>query len=389
MKRKIIIVSGTRADYGLLKKLTLLLQKDEQFETYLAATGTHLSEKHGMTINLIKQDNIKNILEVDIKISGDQPQDISRSLAEGIRGFSELYTKIKPEFILVLGDRYELWSACMPATIFNIPIVHIHGGESTQGVIDEAVRHSITKMAHLHFCSHPAYKKRIIQMGEQEDHVHTVGAVGLDRIKEMDFLSKDELAKNLGISFGKKNILCTFHPVTIDANESAHEVIALTGAIEKILEDGDVKVFITFPNSDTYSSVIQKKWDELINKFPNNVHGFVNLGDLRYLSLMKEVDLVLGNSSSGILEAPFLKKAVVNVGIRQQGRLSSHHVIDCSGDKSNIIAAVSKAISKDFQNGLTATDSIYGEGNSASMIYELIKQTEFKNINLKIFNDRL
>lgn len=387
MKKKIIIVSGTRADYGLLKKLTMLLQQDEDFETYLAATGAHLSEKHGMTINLIKQDKIENILEVDIKIAGDQPLDVCTSLAEGIKGFSELYKKIKPEFIIVLGDRYELWSACMPATIFNIPIVHIHGGESTQGVIDEAVRHSITKMAHLHFCSHESYRKRIIQMGERTDRVHVVGAVGLDRIKEMNFLSREELTKNLAVNFGKKNILCTFHPVTLDAEESAQEVGALTEAIESILGTEDIKIFVTFPNSDTYSSVIQQKWNELIKKYPNNVHGFVNLGDLRYLSLMKEVDLILGNSSSGILEAPFLNKAIVDVGLRQQGRLRSGHIIHCEGNKKDIVAAISKALSNEFQSGLAKTPSIYGDGNSSTTIHNLIKKTDFKNIVFKIFND--
>lgn len=387
MKKNIVIISGTRADYGLLKKLTVLLQSDNEYETYFAATGTHLSEKHGKTINLIKNDGIKNIVEVDLEISGDQPQDVCLSLSEGVKSFSELYKKIKPEFIIVLGDRYELWSACMPATIFNIPIVHIHGGESTQGVIDEAVRHSITKMAHLHLCSHETYKKRIIQMGEKKENVHVVGAVGLDRIKEMTFLSREELEKNLAITFGKKNILCTFHPVTLDEKESAKEIEALTSAIESILTGDEVKVFITFPNSDTYSSVIQQKWNELIKKYPRSVYGFVNLGDLRYLSLMKEVDLVLGNSSSGILEAPFLNKAVVDIGLRQQGRLRSGHIIHCEGNKNEIASAITKALSNEFQSGLTKTPSIYGNGTSSAMMYDLIKKTNFKNIVFKIFND--
>jgi UDP-hydrolysing UDP-N-acetyl-D-glucosamine 2-epimerase len=387
MKKNIVIITGTRADYGLLKKLTVLLQADNTYETFFAATGTHLSEKHGKTIDLVKNDGIKNIIEVDLKISGDQPQDVCLSLSEGVKAFSELFKKIKPEFIIVLGDRYELWSACMPATIFNIPIVHIHGGESTQGVIDEAVRHSITKMAHLHLCSHDTYKKRIIQLGEKKENVHVVGAVGLDRIKEMAFLTRDGLQKNLGVAFGKKNILCTFHPITIDEKESAKEIEALTGALENILNGDEIKVFITFPNSDTYSSVIQQKWNELIKKYPQCVHGFVNLGDLRYLSLMKEVDLVLGNSSSGILEAPFLNKAVVDIGLRQQGRLRSGHIIHCEGNKNEIESALAKALSDDFQIDLVKTPSIYGNGNSSAMMYDLIRKTNFKNIVFKIFND--
>lgn len=390
MKRKLIVVSGTRADYGLLKKLVFLLQNDDEFETYFAATGTHLSNKHGNTINLIKEDKVKNILEVDIKISGDQPSNIVQSLSFGINKFSELYKEIQPDFIIVLGDRYELWAACIPATIFNIPIVHIHGGESTQGVIDEAIRHSITKMAQLHLCSHESYKKRIVQMGEQPERVHVVGATGLDRINDMIFLTREELSKNLGVIFGEKNILCTFHPVTLNAEESSAEVHALTESIEQFLnESNDIRFFITFPNSDTYSSVIQENWDLLIKKFPDNVYGFVNLGDLRYLSLMNEVDLVLGNSSSGILEAPYLKKAIVDVGIRQQGRLRSGHLIHCEGSLDEIKAAIKKGLSKEFQSGLEGIPSIYGEGNSAPLMYEIIKRTNFKNNILKKFNDIL
>ncbi len=387
MKRKIIIVSGTRADYGLLKKLTMLFQQDDSFETFFAATGTHLSDKHGKTINLIHEDKIKNVVEVDIKIEGDQPQDITHSLAVGIEQFSNLYKKINPEFIIVLGDRYELWSACMPASIFSIPIVHIHGGESTLGVVDEAVRHSITKMSHLHLCSHEDYRQRIIRMGETPERVHVVGAIGLDRIKEMNFMSRTELEKNLGIHFYKKNILCTFHPVTLDAAESLKEVTALTDVLEEILQNGDVNLFITFPNSDAYSSDIQQKWDSLIKKFPENVKGFTNLGDLRYLSMMKESDLILGNSSSGIIEAPFLKKAVVDIGLRQEGRLKSEHIIHCEGTKTEIKAAITKALSSEFQSSLSQTQSIYGEGNSVHKIYELIKRTNFKGIIFKIFFD--
>ena len=387
MKRKIIIVSGTRADYGLLKKLTMLFQNDDSYETHFAATGTHLSEKHGKTINLIRQDNIKNVVEVDIQIEGDQPQNIAHSLAIGIEQFSNLYKKINPEFIVVLGDRYELWSACIPAAIFSIPIVHIHGGESTQGVIDEAVRHSITKMSHLHLCSHEDYRQRIIRMGENPERVHVVGAVGLDRIKEMHFMTKPELEQNLGIHFGTKNILCTFHPVTLDASESLKEVSALTETLEELLDQSDVRLFITFPNSDTYSSAIQQKWDALIKKYPSKVKGFANLGDLRYLSMMKNVDLILGNSSSGIIEAPFLKKAVVNIGLRQEGRLRSNHIIHCEGTRSEIKAAIETALSSDFQSRLEAIPSIYGQGQSVQKIYQLIQKTNFKNIVFKIFYD--
>jgi GDP/UDP-N,N'-diacetylbacillosamine 2-epimerase (hydrolysing) len=386
MKRKVIFVSGSRADYGLLKKLILLFKKDYEFETYIAVTGAHLSKSHGHTVDLIKHDFVDRVLEVDMGVAGDQALDISQSIATGIEGFASLYQNIKPDFIFVLGDRYELWAACIPASLFNIPIVHIHGGELTQGVIDETVRHSITKMSHLHFCSHESYRQRVIRMGEHPNRVFTVGAVGLDRISETQLLPRLELESKLNISFGKKNVLCTFHPVTLDPAGAETETAALVAALEDLVANLGAHVFITFPNSDTNSSVVRKKMEDFILRNPTKAFGFVNLGDQNYLSLMKEVDLVLGNSSSGILEAPFLRKAVVNVGVRQQGRLSSAHVVHAEATKEDILEAVKKSLSSEFQDKLGAP-SIYGEGHASQLIYRTVKTTDFTDIVFKIFND--
>lgn len=386
--KKILIVTGTRAEYGLLKKLIIKLQSDNDFETSVAVTGTHLSKQHGMTVDLIKADNIQNIYPVDLKIEGDTAVNLCDGIALGLNGFSRLLVNLKPDLMVVLGDRYELWSATMAATIANIPIAHIHGGESTEGAIDEAVRHSITKMSHLHFCSHDLYKERIIRMGENPERVWNVGAAGLDRIREMNFLSRDEIETRLNTKLVEKNILCTFHPVTLDEAQSAGEIAALVSVLEKaVTSNGQTKVFITLPNSDTFSNHIRKKWDELIAKFPDKIFGFVNLGDLLYLSLVKQSSVVMGNSSSGILEAPFLKKVVVDIGRRQEGRLRSAHVLHSDGSIEDLESTLARALSEDFRQRAEKSESIYGDGSSVDKIYQILKTANLDGIIFKKFYD--
>jgi UDP-hydrolysing UDP-N-acetyl-D-glucosamine 2-epimerase len=386
--RKILIVTGTRAEYGLLKKLIFRLQLDNEIETSVAVTGTHLSKQHGMTIDLIVNDQVKNIHQVDLKIEGDTPVELCDGIGIGLTGFSRLFTKLRPDLVVLLGDRYELWGAAIAATIANVPIAHIHGGESTEGLIDEAVRHSITKMSHLHFCSHDVYKKRIIKMGESPDRVWNVGAVGLDRIRKIKYFSKEEIGAKLGTPLAGINILCTFHPVTLDETQSANEIQVLVNALTKIItNNNDAKVFITLPNADTFSGHIRAKWQELIANFPDKIYGFVNLGDQLYLSLMKEVNVVLGNSSSGILEAPFLKKAVVDIGRRQEGRLRSPHVLHSDGSAANLESILKKSISNEFQAFVQKAESIYGDGHSVEKIYQILKNQNLNGIIFKKFYD--
>jgi GDP/UDP-N,N'-diacetylbacillosamine 2-epimerase (hydrolysing) len=386
--KKILIVTGTRAEYGLLKKLIIKFQSDIDFETFVAVTGTHLSDKHGMTINIIKADGIKNIYPVDLNIEGDTPVDLSDGIGRGLNGFSRLLATLKPEMMIVLGDRYELLSAVLSATLANIPIAHIHGGESTVGVIDESVRHSITKMSHFHFCSHEVYKQRILRMGENPSHVWNVGAVGLDRIREMKFLSKDEINHKLGTTLAGSNVLCTFHPVTLDAKQSANEIDALINVLKKLVQEKkDVKVFVTLPNADTFSNHIRNKWNALIKEAPDKIFSYVNLGDHLYISLMKEVDLVLGNSSSGVLEAPFLHKAVVNIGRRQEGRLTSSHVLHANGNSKDLFKILEQALSSDFQQLCRDSTSIYGEGRSVDKIYKVLKGASLEGVVFKKFYD--
>lgn len=386
--RKILVVTGTRAEYGLLKGLIIKLQSDKEIDAHVAVTGAHLSAHHGMTVDLIKKDNIQNLHYVDMKIEGDSAVNLCDGIASGLHGFSRLLTTLRPDLMIVLGDRYELWSAALSATIANIPIAHIHGGESTEGLIDEAVRHSLTKMSQLHFCSHDLYRKRIISMGESPDRVWNVGAIGLDRIRELNFVDRSEIEKCIGKQLGNVNILCTFHPVTLDEKQSANEIEALTRILEKAVnENKDLKIFITLPNADTFSGHIRKKWDDLIDCHANQISGFMNLGDQLYLSLMKEVDVVLGNSSSGILEAPFFNKAIVDVGRRQEGRLRSPHIIHSDGSEKDLENALAKALSSDFQREVKTFSSIYGSGHTVEKIYQIVKNHPLEKIIFKKFHD--
>lgn len=387
MLKKILVVTGTRAEYGLLRDLILRLQSDPEIDLQVAVTGTHLSPKHGMTVKIIESDGIKNLHHVDLEIDSDTPLAITNGVSLGLSGFGKLLNKLNPNLVILLGDRYELWSAAMAATLANIPIAHIHGGESTVGVIDESVRHSITKMSHLHFASHEHYANRILRMGENPKMVWNVGAVGLDRIKKMTFLPRVELEKKLGTSFSKTNLLCTFHPVTLDKKQSEFEIESLINALETKLRSEDIKLFITLPNADSYSNHIRICWKNLISQYPTKVFSFENLGDLVYLSLMNEVDLILGNSSSGILEAPFLKKAVLNIGKRQEGRLSSYHVIHSNGEVQDLEKNLNFALSQEFQSKLQSSPSIYGDGDTTEKIFKLLKETPLEGVLYKAFFD--
>lgn len=387
--RKIAFLTGTRADYGLIRDLIKLFQTDSDFKTYVMVTGAHLSSLHGRTIEMIKADQLQNLVEIDMELDGDKPLDVTNAMAKELRLISEFYAAERPELIIVLGDRYELWPACMAATIYNIPVAHIHGGESTVGAIDEVIRHSVSKMSQMHFCSHESYKKRLENMGENPEFVFNVGAIGLDRIKKMKLLSKDELESQLKLNLKKrKNILCTFHPVTTSEEQSNFEISELIKSVTALIEKDDVQMIVTLPNADTYSSFIREEWLRLKEKYPENVSTFVNLGDVLYLSLMSQMDLVMGNSSSGIFEAPFLHRAVLNIGKRQEGRITSEHIINCVATEADITAGIEKALSSGFQKRLPEFKSIYGNGDSGERIYTTIKKQDFKTFRYKRFFDR-
>jgi len=371
--KTICVVTGTRADYGLLYWPIRELQSLKDVQVKLVATGSHLSQKHGYTVNAIRADGFTLDAEIDIEINGDRPGDILRSMAVALNKFSNYFEKNHPDLLLVLGDRYEILAVAQAALVHNIPIAHIHGGEVTEGAIDDSIRHAITKMSHLHFTSTEEYRNRVIQMGEDSSRVFCAGAPGLDNIKKLKLLSKNELEKELDSSFNERNILVTFHPVTISEKQTIEETKSFFKALSKFPDN--VSFFVTMPNADTYSGNILPVIEAFKNENPTRVYLFTSLGQLRYLSLMKQVDVVAGNSSSGIIEAPFMGKAVVNVGDRQKGRSSSQHVVHVSGDDKKIFEALTLALSESFQEKLKGVKSIYGDGESGSRIAKILKQT--------------
>lgn len=368
--KTICVVTGTRADYGLLYWPIKELQKLKDVQVNLVATGSHLSKKHGHTVDAIKADGFVIDAEIDIEIEGDRPGDILRVMGCALNKFSNYFEKRRPDLLLILGDRYEIFSVVQAAMVHNIPIAHIHGGEVTEGAIDDSIRHAITKMSHFHFTSTEEYRKRVIQMGEDPSRVFCVGAPGLDNIKKLKLLSKNDLEISLGCTFNEKNVLVTFHPVTISEEQTIKETKSFFKALSRLPDN--VSFFVTMPNADTYSGNILSVIEELKKENPVRVYLFTSLGQLRYLSLMNKVDVVAGNSSSGIIEAPFMEKAVVNVGDRQKGRASSQHVIHVSGDNQKIFEALELALSKNFQEQAHNTQGIYGDGESGPRIAKIL-----------------
>lgn len=376
--KTICVVTGTRADYGLLYWPLKALQRLEDVQVKIVVTGSHLSEKYGNTVNAIKADGFILDAEIDIEILGDRPSDILRVMSLTLNKFSQYFEKNRPDLLLILGDRYEIFTVAQAALVHNIAIAHIHGGEVTEGAIDDSFRHSITKMSDLHFTSAPEYRERVIQMGEDPSQVFCVGAPGLDNIKKLNLLSRENLEKDLGFVFNEKNILVTFHPVTISEKQTIEETKDFFQALSLLPKN--VSFFVTMPNADTYSETILPVIEAFKKEYPDRVHLFTSLGQLRYLSLMKQVDLVAGNSSSGIIEAPFMNKTVVNVGDRQKGRATSQHVLHVAGNSQEIFKTLEHGLSASFQGQLKSFKSIYGDGESGIRIADKIKLFFSQNI---------
>lgn len=382
--KKICVVTSTRADYGLLMGIAKAFNENSQVDFRFVATGTHLSSFHGKTIDNIVADGFKPV-SVDINIHGDRPADILRIMSTTLEKFSEYFENNRPDLLIVLGDRFEIFSVGQAALVHNIPIAHIHGGEVTEGAIDDSFRHSLTKMSSLHFASTEEHKNRIIQMGEVPENVFNYGAPGLDNILDLKLLSKAELEASLGFKFNEKNILVTFHPVTVSEDETKKETKNFFDSLE-LLPD-NVSFFVTMPNADTFSGNILPIIEDFQKRHAQRVFTFKSLGQLRYLSLMKQVDVVAGNSSSGIIEAPFMNKAVVNVGKRQKGRTSSEHVIHVDGSSKDIEQALLKSLSTEFQNKLSGIPSLYGDGKSSQRIAAEVIKKDFAKLLPKKFYD--
>lgn len=383
-KRKICVVTGTRAEYGLLYWLMKEIQADDELQLQIIATGAHLSPEFGLTYKVIEEDGFKIDEKVEMLLSSDTAIGITKSLGLATIGFADAYDRLKPDIVVLLGDRYEILAAAQAAMVASIPIAHISGGETTEGVIDEAIRHTVTKMASLHFVAAEPYRKRVIQLGENPERVLNFGDPGIDNITRLQLLNKSELEQELNFSFGQPTFLVTYHPATLLANDIEKGIKALLDALDYFPE---AKMIITRPNADAGGRLINDYLESYALKNPSRVLLKTSLGQVRYLSLMKNCDIVIGNSSSGIVEAPALYKATVNIGDRQTGRLKAKSIIDCTEDTRDIVNSIHKALSSEFQTSLNNVESLYGNCNASVKIKEYIKTLSLKDILIKKFYD--
>lgn len=344
--RKICVVTGTRAEYGLLRPLIKKIDEDLELELQLIVTGMHLSPEFGLTYDEIIKDGFKITEKIEILLSSDTPIGISKSMGLAMISFSEVFERLNPDMIIILGDRYEMLAVASVAMNFRIPISHLHGGETTEGAVDEAIRHSITKMSYLHFTSEEEYRNRVIQLGEDPSRVFNVGNIGEDSIRSLKLKSKEELEKELKIKFEKNVALFTFHPTTLEENSSKVQFENILNDLDNV---EDLFIIFTKANADADGRIINKMIDEYILKNNEKAIAFTSLGQLRYLSVMKYCDVIVGNSSSGIIEAPMFGKPTVNIGDRQKGRIQKKTIINCKPQKGEVKKAIQNALSEQFK----------------------------------------
>jgi len=381
--RKICVITGTRAEYGLLYWLMKEIDADECLQLQIIATGMHLSPEFGNTYQQIESDGFTIDKKVDIELTSDSEIGISRSMGLGMIGFASAFDDLKPNLCVVLGDRFEIFSAVSAAMIAKIPVAHLHGGETTEGAFDESIRHSITKMSHLHFVATEEYKKRVIQLGEQPERVFNVGGLGIDNINKLKLLSKESFEKATNFKLGKKNILVTYHPVTLEHSTSK---VQFKGLLDSLDELQDAKIIFTKANSDTDGRIINSMIDDYVASHANTI-SFTSMGQLNYLSALQFMDGVVGNSSSGLLEAPSFKIGTIDIGDRQKGRIKADSVISCPPKKESISQSLGKLYSKDFQNIVNSTKNPYGYGGASEAVLDIIKNFNLDNIVKKTFYD--
>ena len=384
MKKSICVITGTRAEYGLLYWLMKGIQDHPEMELQLVVTGMHLSPEFGLTWQEIKRDGFTVHSKVEMLLSSDTPTGISKSMGLALIGFADVFERLHPQLLLGLGDRFELFCAVTAAHVARIPVAHLHGGEVSRGVIDDAFRHSITKMSHLHFTAAEEYRKRVIQLGESPDRVFDVGALGIDNIKRLPLLSKKELEDEIDFKFKKYNFLVTFHPVTLEPHNSEEQFFNLLHALDELK---DTSFIFTKSNADTDGRVINTMIDSYVAGNQDKATAFTSMGQLRYLSAMKYSDGVVGNSSSGLIEAPTFKVGTVNIGDRQGGRIKAESVIDCDPEIDSILLAFRKLFSAPFQEGLRRVINPYGNGDTAQQILEIISTINCSSLMKKNFYD--
>lgn len=367
MPRRICVVTGSRAEYGLLYWVLHDLRADPAFELQIIATGMHLSPAFGYTVRTIEADGFCVSSRVEMLLSSDTAGGTAKSLGLGVIGMSDALAALRPEMVVVLGDRFEILAAVQACLIHNIPVAHIAGGDVTEGAFDESIRHAVTKMSHLHFVTNPRSGQRVRQLGEDPARVHVVGSPGLDHLRRTRLLNRAELEQSLGASLGERNLLVTFHPVTLHPGDDVRQLDELLVSLDA--EPTGTVIWLTRPNADPGGNAISAAIDAWAAVRSDHVHVFASLGQLRYLSLMSHCDAVVGNSSSGLYEAPSFGIPTVNIGSRQGGRLAAASVLHCAAERDAITEALRRARSLDCSN----VANPYGDGRSAERIVALLR----------------
>lgn len=383
MKRRVCVVTGTRAEYGLLYWLMKEIQARSELELQLAVTGMHLSPEFGLTYRDIETDGFCIDARVEMLLSSDSAAGIAKSIGLGVIGFADAFERLRPDIVVVLGDRFEIFAAVQAALVARIPVAHLHGGETTEGAIDEAFRHAISKMAHLHFTATEEYRQRVIQLGEDPQRVFCVGAAALDNIRRLELLDRTGLEAALGAPLGPRNLLVTFHPVTLEHATAGQQFGELLAALDAL--PADVRLIFTKPNADTDGRVISAMIDDYAAQHPARAAAYTSLGQLRYLSALRIVDGVVGNSSSGLIEAPSFRTGTVNIGDRQKGRVRGDSVIDCEPTRESIAAALARLLSDAFRAGLAQTVNPYGDEPVAAKVVDVLANHPLDGITKKRF----
>lgn len=376
--KKIAIATGTRAEFGLLRPLIKIINEDSDFELQLLITGMHLSFEFGYTIKEIEEEGFPITKKIESLLSSDSGVGVSKSMALTISGFADAFQELSPDLLIVLGDRTEILGVVTAAMAMNIPIAHISGGETTEGAYDEGIRHAITKFSHFHFTATEVYRKRVIQLGEAPDRVFNVGAIGIDSIKNVQLLKKADFEKAINFKLGVRNILVTYHPVTLE-KESPQETFGnILAALDAL---GDIHIIFTHANSDKNGRLINAMIEEYVSKNKNKSVSFSSLGQLRYLSALQFIDAVIGNSSSGITEVPIFDIPTLDIGDRQRGRVCPKSVLHCASDLDSIKQGLKTALSDDFKKGIPTQERILGDGTATEKIINILKG--IKEIDLK------
>lgn len=383
--RKICVITGTRAEYGLLKCLLEDIQVDGDLELQIISTGTHLSPEFGLTNQQIIDDGFSVNKKIEILLSSDTPVGVNKSMGLAQISFGEAFDELKPDIVVVLGDRYELIPIVSAANISRIPVAHLSGGELTEGAIDELIRHAVTKLSQLHFTAMEEYSQRVIQMGELPERVFTVGEVGLDNLLRMHLMSREEFESSIDCQLKERNVLFTYHPETTQGLEEIKsnfsEILAGLDALENTL------IIFTKSNADVGGRLINKMIDVYVTENSDKSIAFTSLGQFRYLSALQYVDAVVGNSSSGIVEAPSFKVASINIGDRQKGRVRAISTIDVGVNRKEIVEAFNSIYTPNFLSILTSTINPYGQGNSSQKVVDVLKSIDLKPLKSKKFHD--